>query len=315
MDALSEVLRLAQFHAGVTLDATAREPWCVSVPASQSIARAYVVVSGECHLKSSAAPEVTLRAGDFAFLPGGEAHLIGSPLEVEAVPLASLVRTPVAGEMLPARLGGGGSATRFVMLSFGCERHLAQPLLSALPRVVFVDLTGAAPLEWLTDALSLVLSSSDAPFLGATATRSRLAEIVFIEALARFVQSMPPGGEGWLAGLNDRYVGRTLALVHGRPSESWTVEKLGRQVRLSRSALAERFAMVMGEPIFAFLTRWRLQLAAEFLLTTDRSIRSIAHQAGYESAGAFSVAFRRAFGKPPSVWRSRAQRSRRQAAT
>src|SRR5207342_3211067 len=127
---------------------------------------------------------------------------------------------------------------------------------------------------------------------------------VFVEALARFIQSTPRG-TGWLAGLNDRYVGRALALVHGRPEEPWTVEKLGRQVGLSRSALAERFVVVMGEPIFAFLTRWRLQLAADYLITTTRPIDSIAHTAGYESAGAFSHAFKRAFGKPPSIWRRR----------
>ena len=310
MDALSEVLRLASFQASVTLDATAHEPWCVSVPASQSISRAYVVVSGECHLRSSAAPEVTLRAGDFAFLPRGEAHVIGSPVDHEAVPLASLVRTPVAGELLPVRVGGSGPGTRLIALSFSCERHLAEPLLAALPAVVFVDLAGAPPVEWLTDALSLVLSSSDAPLAGAAATRSRLAEIVFVEALARHVQSVPPGGRGWLAGLNDRYVGRTLALVHGRPSEAWTVEKLGRAVGLSRSALAERFGEVMGEPIFAFLTRWRLQLAAEFLLTTARPIQSIAHEAGYESAGAFSAAFKRHFGRTPTDWRKKARRRR-----
>ena len=282
----------------------------MSVPATQSLSRAYVVLDGECHLKAAGIPEATLRAGDFVFLPGGEAHLLGSSLDAPAKGLASLMRTSVAGELLPVRLGGQGRATRFVMLSFGCERHLADSLLSALPPLVFVDLVGAAPLEWLTDSLSLVLSASDAPFLGATATRARMAELVFIEALARFVQSRPPGGQGWMAGLNDRYVGRALALIHGRPSESWTVEKLGKQVGLSRSALAERFGEVMGEPLFAFLTRWRLQLAAEYLLTTDRPIRSIAKEAGYESAGAFSVAFKRAFKKPPTRWRARNRKTR-----
>ncbi len=310
MDALSEVLRLAQFQANVTLDATAHEPWCLSVPASQSVSRAYVVLAGECHLAPAGGDEVTLRAGDFAFIPGGEAHVIGSPLDAPAVSLASLVRTPVAGEMHPVRLGGTGAPTRVLALSFTCERHLADPLLAALPRIVFVDLTGAAALEWLADSLSLVLSASDAPFLGSVATRARLAEIVLIEALARYVQSRPPGGRGWLAGLNDRYLGRALALVHGRPSESWTVEKLGRAVGLSRSALAERFGDVMGEPIFAFLTRWRLQLAADALLASTRPIQAIAKEAGYESAGAFSVAFRRAFGKPPSVWRRKRRRTR-----
>jgi transcriptional regulator GlxA family with amidase domain len=145
--------------------------------------------------------------------------------------------------------------------------------------------------------------------VGASAERARLAELVVIESLSRFVYWMPVGGKGWLAGLNDRFVGRALALVHGRPSEPWTVERLGRQVGLSRSALADRFSEVMGEPIFTFLTRWRLQLAAEFLLTTPRRIESIAHEAGYESPAAFSAAFKRTFGKPPSVWRRRRRRA------
>ena len=309
MDALSEVLRVSHFHADVTLDATAHEPWCVSIPASASIARAHLVLAGECRVRVSGSPEATLRAGDLVFLPGGDAHLIGASPEANAVTLASLLRSPVPGEMVPVKLGGAGPATHWIMLSFGCERHLAESLLSALPRVAFVDMTGAHAIEWLTDALSLTLSSSDAPYLGSAAARARLAEVVLVEALARYVQGLPPGGKGWLAGLNDRYVGRALALVHGQPSESWTVEKLGRQAGLSRSALAERFGEVMGEPIFAFLTRWRLQLAAEFLLTTPRSVQSIAKEAGYESAGAFSAAFKRKFGKPPTAWRRRRRKA------
>lgn len=305
MDALSEILQLSQFRASIALDATAHEPWCVSVPASDKVSRAYVVVEGECHLKCAGVDEVTLRAGDFVFLPGGDAHLVGSSLDVPARPLSTLLRTPVAGELLPVRIGGDGAATRWILLSFSCERHLADTLLSSLPKIVFVDLAGAAPLEWLTDTLSLVLSSSDAPLLGASATRSHLAEVVLVEALARYVQSMPPGGKGWLAGLNDRFVGRALALIHGRPSESWTVEKLGRLVGLSRSALAERFTAVMGEPVIAFLTRWRLQLAAETLLTSTKPVTAVAKESGYESAAAFSAAFKRTFGKPPSIWRKR----------
>ena len=306
MDALSEVLRLARFNANVTLDATAHEPWCVSVSASESAMRAHLVVDGECELRTNSG-EATLRGGDFVFLPRGDAHLIGSALDAPAVSFSSLVKPPVAGELLPVRIGRSGRATRWISLTLSCERHLAQPLMEALPRLVVTDVSGAPALEWLTDSLGLVLSSSDAPFLGAAATRARLAELLVVEALARYIQATP-GGTGWLAGLNDRYVGRALALVHGRPSEPWTVEKLGRHVGLSRSALAERFVMVMGEPIFAVLTRWRLRMAAEFLLTTGKPIATIAHDAGYESAGAFSAAFKREFGKPPSVWRRRRRR-------
>lgn len=308
MDALSEVLRLSRFGAQVTLDATAASPWCVSVASSPSIARAHLVVDGECELKLSGAEPVTLRAGELAFIPGGDAHLLGHPLDTEARALSALVKAPVAGEQMAVRLGGHGSATRWIAIASSFERHLAEPLIAALPRVMKVDLSNSAALERLVDALGLTLSASAAPPVGASAERSRLAELVLVEAISRYVYWLPPGGKGWLAGLGDRFVGRALALVHGRPEEPWTVERLGRQVGLSRSALAERFVLVMGEPIFGFLTRWRLHMAAEFLLSGTRSIASIAHAAGYESAGAFSAAFKRVFGKPPSIWRRKSRR-------
>jgi AraC-like DNA-binding protein len=308
MDALSEVLRLARFAAGVTLDATARAPWCVSVSATPAIARAHLVIEGEIAVKTGAADAIVVKTGEIALLPRGDAHLVGSSLDGDARSLSSLVKAPIAGELVPVRLGGNGASTRWIVLSASIERHLAEPLVASLPDVLRVDISNASAFHWLVDALGLTLSASAAPPVGATAERSRLAELVLIEALSRHVYRLPPGGKGWLAGLNDRYVGRALALVHGRPAEAWTVEKLGRQVGLSRSALAERFSDVMGEPIFAFLTRWRLLMAAENLLTTTRGIESVAHAAGYESAGAFSVAFKRAFGKPPSVWRRKRRR-------
>src|SRR6185503_19698 len=169
MDALSEVLRLSRFSAQVTLDATAAAPWCVSVAASPSIARAHLVIDGRCELKLSGAEPVTLNAGEIAFIPNGEAHLIGHPLDAEARSLSALVRSPVAGEQLPVRLGGNGATTRWIAISSSCERHLAEPLVSALPRVMKVDLSNAAALEWLVDALGLTLSASAAPPVGASA--------------------------------------------------------------------------------------------------------------------------------------------------
>jgi AraC-like DNA-binding protein len=310
MDALSEVLRLSSLAGSVLADATAGGAWCVSVPAAATRSFAHVVLEGECLLKVADGDAVALRAGDVAFLARGESHLLGSDLATEAVPFATLLHPPVAGELAPITLGGRGVRTRWVTLAITADRHLAVPLFTALPAVLKVSLRGTSPFAWLVDSLGLSLSGSDAPRAGGTAALSRVAELVLIEALRRHVESLPPGGSGWLAGLNDRYVGAALALVHGRPGEQWTVERLARQVGLSRSSLADRFSQVMGEPIFAFLTQVRLQLAAHELLTTTRSIEAVAEDAGYEAVTSFSRAFKRAFGKPPSVWRNRTRRRR-----
>lgn len=311
MDALSEVLRISSLAGSVLADASAGGAWCVSVPAATTRSFAHVVLEGECALKAGDADPVALRAGDVAFLARGESHLLGSDLAVEATPFAALLRPPVAGELAPVTLGRPGRRTRWVTLAICADRHLAEPLFAALPSPLRVGLRGTAPLGWLADSLGFSLSGTDAPRPGGTAALSRVAELVLIEALRRHVEDLPPGGTGWLAGLNDRYVGGALALVHGRPGEHWTVERLARQVGLSRSALAERFSLVVGEPIFGFLTRVRLQLAAHELATTSNSIEAIAESAGYEAVTSFSRAFKRAFGKPPSLWRRRSRQRRK----
>ena len=112
-----------------------------------------------------------------------------------------------------------------------------------------------------------------------------------------------PEGKGWLAGLRDAHVGRALAALHEDPARKWTVDDLARTVALSRSALAERFNSLVGEPPIQYLTRWRLALAAEALRTGGDSVARVAERNGYDTEAAFSRAFKREFGVPPSAWR------------
>jgi len=269
--------------------------------------RGHLILDGAAQLTLGTNGSTTIESGDLVLLPHGGAHLIGSDAQIPPAGFSTIARPAVAGELVPVRLGGRGKPVRWISITASCERHLAQPLLDSVPDVVRVPMEGAPALNALIGSLGLTLSAGDAPAVGAGLRRDTLATLVVVEALRRHVTAQAPRARGWVEGINDRYVGRALALVHGCPGEPWTVEKLGRQVGLSRSALAEHFSDLMGEPIFAFLTRWRLQVAAEMLLTTTRPIEAIAKDAGYESASAFSSAFKRHFRKPPSTWR----RSRR----
>ena len=117
---------------------------------------------------------------------------------------------------------------------------------------------------------------------------------------------MPPGGKGWLAGVRDAQIGRALSLLHAKPDKAWTVDELAREVALSRSALAERFASLVGEPPIQYLMRWRLALAAQTLRSGGEAIARVAERSGYESEAAFSRAFKREFGIPPAAWRKAA---------
>ena len=132
----------------------------------------------------------------------------------------------------------------------------------------------------------------------------------------RDVTQLPAGRTGWLAGAGDATVGRSLAALHRRPAHPWTLDELAKETAVSRSALTERFARYLGQSPMAYLADWRLELAAEALRTSSRSVLSIATEVGYESEAAFNRAFKRRFGKPPAQYRRavREQRFRRAGA-
>ena len=146
----------------------------------------------------------------------------------------------------------------------------------------------------------------DASRPGTDSALARIAELVFIDALRRHAELLPPAGKGWLAALRDPRIGRALALLHAEPAQAWTLDELANRVALSRSALADRFAALVGEPPMQYLMRWRLAIAARALRSGAEAIVRIAERAGYESDAAFSRAFKREFGMPPAAWRRRA---------
>jgi AraC-like DNA-binding protein len=126
---------------------------------------------------------------------------------------------------------------------------------------------------------------------------------MFIDVLRRYVESLAPQNTGWLAGLRDPLVGKALSLIHDRPAHNWTIETLAKQSGLSRTILAERFARLVGIPPMHYLAKWRMQVASELLSGGNANVASIAAKIGYESEAAFSRAFKKMIGVPPSAWR------------
>jgi AraC-like DNA-binding protein len=103
--------------------------------------------------------------------------------------------------------------------------------------------------------------------------------------------------------LRDPLVGRALALLHARPTEEWTAESLAREVGMSRSAFAERFSSLVGQPPMQYLALWRMHMAAQHLREGRGSVAQIGFGIGYDSEAAFSRAFKRQFGASPGTWR------------
>ena len=132
---------------------------------------------------------------------------------------------------------------------------------------------------------------------------SRLADILFIQALRSWMESTVGDGEGWLAALRDPPIGMALGHIHQAPGEDWTVASLAAQVGMSRSAFSARFTAMVGKPPLHYLTRWRMQLAGDLLADDGMSISEIAERVGYQSESPFSKAFKQHTGMAPGAYR------------
>jgi len=317
MDALSDVLKSVRLEGAVYRDAEFSAPWCVQAKygletASDQLAGAehimffHFLIEGRCKVRLAAGGEVLeAGAGDMVLLPQDDTHIMGSDLQLEAVATDAVVEAAARaqGGLVPLRAGGGGAITRFVCGYVACSRSVCRPLVEALPRALCIPIGDGSASTALRELLRMGVRESSGVRPGSSSLLAKLSELMLVEALRRHVESLPPDGKGWLAGVRDAQVGRALALLHHDPGRSWTVDELAREVALSRSALAERFNALVGEPPIQYLMRWRLALAAHMLRSGRDAIVRVAERSGYESEAAFNRAFKREFGMPPAGWR------------
>ena len=314
MDALSDVLRVVRLKGGVFLHAEFTAPWCVAskldpedlstlLSGAEHIVLYHYVAEGRLTVQIPNERPFEIEAGEVVILPHNHEHLLGSRVDLPPVPSKDVVRSSPSGGLWVAHHGGGGERTRVVCGFLGCDRLEGNPLASSLPPLLRFDVRHGSAAAWMRSALEFAADEIAVRRAGSEAILAKLSELLFVEALRRYVEALPDEQTGWLAGLRDPYVSRALSLLHGRVAQDWTVDDLGREVGLSRSALADRFTRLIGEPPMRYLARWRIQVAAHQLRNSDASLARIAEQVGYESEAAFNRAFKRSFGVPPATWR------------
>ncbi len=319
MDALSDVLRAVRLTGAVFFDVRASEPWVAESPAGATIVGSifpssdhlmsyHVVTRGRAWASLDGEAPIRLSAGDVVLFPHGDAHAMSSAPGLRQAPDPSLFQRPGDGRLpFAITMNGATSESSHIVCGFlGCDASPFNPLLAALPRVIRVsDSAGGA----IATFARFAAAESNEPRLGGDCVLGRLSEMLFVDVVRRYLEALPPDRLGWLAGLREPFVGRALTALHRDPARAWTLERLAHEVGLSRSALAERFTQFVGQPPVQYLTNWRMQLAANELLTGIDSIATVAERVGYESEAAFSRAFKKAVGEAPSHWRRRRVRS------
>jgi AraC-like DNA-binding protein len=339
-DTLSDVLRCVRLRSAVFYFVSCDGAWAAEAPPSKDIAAAvmpgadhvieyHVVTAGECWATVAGEAPRRLRRGDIALLAQGDAHVISSAPGMRGEPdvdayfemqrdrrpfrmhYANGMRPTVSTDDGTQASPGAVPQTSLVCGFIGVDSRPFNPLLATLPRLLHVPAERAG--DWSGQLAQLAAAESATRRPGSEALLERLSEMMFIDALRRHIDAMSDEASGWLAGLRDRFVGRALALLHERPAADWTIDELGSQVGLSRSALRQRFVDLIGRPPIQYLAQWRMQLASQLLRDTQSSIAAIALDVGYDSEAAFVRAFKRLVGMPPATWRR--ERGRLETAT
>ena len=317
-DPLTDVLASVRLTGAVVLVIEGAAPWVAEVPAASALSgrvmpevdhvlEFHAVTRGHCLGGILGEEPVRLEAGDVICFPHGDPHVLSSAPGLRAPPNepSPYERAATNRLALPMKLGDGPPEVHLVCGLLGCNACPFNPLLACLPRVLRASDRDGPPGARLSKLIEVAEAEAQSSRPGGESMLARLSELVFVEVIRRHLESLPPDRTGWLAGLRDPRVGRALAVLHARPEHPWTLEALGHEAGLSRSSLAERFAALVGEPPIQYLARWRIQVAAGLLATTQDGVAAIGARVGYASEAAFSRAFKKRAGFSPATFRRR----------
>lgn len=300
MDPLSEIVGLLRPHAAMSKPITGRGIWGVSY-AAYGMPGFAVVLRGQCWLCLELETRVSLNRGDFVLLPSAPAFSLFSRPGVECIP-----RQP---SDKPVRHGDPDGEPDFEMLggAFRIDPVNAPLLVSLLPGMIHIRSTVNETTR-LTSIINLIMEECGADCAGRDMIIERLLEVMLVECLRRQHTSDDPMPKGLLAGLRDPALAGVLRAMHADVRAGWTVAGLANQAGMSRSAFAARFSKTVGCAPIEYLARWRMTLAKDALSRGAKSLDRLAEEVGYESASAFSTAFRRRVGSSPGTF-ARSRRS------
>lgn len=306
-DVLTDVLKTLRLRGRVFCCSELTAPWALSLPES-GYAHFHVIERGGAWLRLAGEKQAhPLASGDLIIVPHGRGHVLSDSPQSKPVALRQLLKGSTAACHLMQH-GGGGAQTLMTCGSFQFENAGQNPLIAVLPPLIHLPGQRGRSAEWLEPTLRMLAEEARHPRPGSETLVARLIDIIFVQALRVWLETQPNAQGGWLGALRDPQIGAALGLIHREPQRAWSVQTLANEVAMSRSPFAAKFTALVGEPPLAYLTRWRMQLAAEYVLRERLTVSEIAGRIGYESEAAFSKAFKRHHGHSPLAYRRQQER-------
>jgi len=301
-DVLTRVLNALQFQGKVFCYTKFTAPWAIRLKRKDYV-HFHFFERGQGWVKlEETGAETSVMSGDLVIVPHGGAHLLRDSRKTKAVNVEELLP---CRDVLTLRHGGGGSETTTVCGAFTFENQIGNPILPLLPDLIHVPQEKIHSAVWLEPMLRLLAFEAQNPREGSGSIIGHLTGIIFVQAVRAWIESQPHGQGGWLGALRDKQISSALNLMHQKPNAPWTIAKLASEVGMSRSPFATKFTSFVGEPPLAYLTKWRMNLAAGYLRNDQISVREVAERVGYESQASFTNAFKRRFSVSPREYKER----------
>ncbi|MBA2674831.1 AraC family transcriptional regulator [Ramlibacter sp.] len=301
LDPLDRVLHHLRMSGTFYCAAHYASPWGVALPELRGEGRLHLVTEGRAVVYGPHVGSVELGPGDFVLLPRGVAHNVADRVGSPLLPYLDIVPQLLSQRYAQFR-HGEGPGTRLVCVSVRFDDAASMRLLALLPALIHVraDTQEGRAME---QVVRMLADEARHPRAGGEAVLTRLADILVVQAMRWWLANAGEAQFGWLGALRDPQVGRVIALIHRRPEHPWTLASLAGEAALSRSALAERFKALVGQPVMRYLASWRMHLALASLQQGRADVGELAERVGYQSESAFNRAFKRHLGRTPGAVR------------
>jgi AraC-like DNA-binding protein len=308
VDPLSSLIDAPRGRGSFMLRVPMVRPWCIRVCDEAPLTVVALTAGGAWFTRSPASP-VALTRGDLLLVrgpapydvgdaPGREPTAVIHPGNRSETPDGATLDLPMTHGL---RTWGNDPVGEDALLvgNYASVGEVGGRMLAALPGSLVIRGD-----EWDTPLVDLLLEQLERDGPGQAGLLDRLLDALVVSAVQHWATTaadLPP----WLRAGDDREVAQALALMHDHPEAPWSLGSLARQVGLSRAGFSRRFTRVVGESPIAYLSAWRLAMAADLLAGTDDTVAAISRAVGYTSPFTFSDAFKRSYGVSPVVHRRR----------
>jgi AraC-like DNA-binding protein len=278
----------------------------VLAPESKRFALFHLIAEGRTWIRTPRGEPHWAQAGDVVVLPYNDPHLMGGSEPAEPALMANLLDSRPWQQMPVVRLGGPGEVTRIVCGYLTSDHPLFDPRLRALPPVFVVRPPDGPTRDWVRASIHYAMAQTALVGGDHIESPTTIPQLLLVEVLRLHLADAPAEESGWLAALEDPVLAASLSAMHAEPDRKWNLVDLARHSGVSVSHLDDRFREVIGLAPIRYLSAWRMHLARDLLRSTQLPVVAVARRVGYDSEEAFSRAFKRANGQPPSAWRESA---------